>query len=420
MRPAFTLVHGTWAPHAPWAQKTSRLVLGLRERFGDATPIDALNWGGWNRVSTRSKGAELLRRHLRDAPLEDDQRRFVIAHSHGGNVALYALRDPVAAARTAGVATLATPFLVAQRRHYAKGLSAARFTLLAAAALLLAVLVSGLADRLPARVPGWASGLVVLGLYGLMLMGTWRLAKAWDGFADRVVDAMAFGPIARQRLLVMRSPGDEASIVLLSARVLLSIGMVLVRLLAGVSAALQRMLRRSRDRPMYGWAVGGGIVGAWVLLIVVTAQWVPLNESAVAWLWLLPLVVAGWLVIPIAMNAFGDGDPDPPMLTWHWLLGAALLVAVIAPSLLLVLYGWQLAVANLEVDVSAEATPPGDWRVVTLAGAHAFGDDGAATLTHSALYDDERAIERIGDWVQSILDDEAAWGAVSRPLTGMR
>jgi len=114
------------------------------------------------------------------------------------------------------------------------------------------------------------------------------------------------------------------------------------------------------------------------------------------------------LVMPIGMNALGDGDANVSMQTWHWLLAVAMLAVVILPSLLLVFYGWQLAVANLEVDVSAEATPPGDWRVVTLTSTTAFGDSSVAALTHSALYDDQRAIDLLGDWVQQVLDDEAA------------
>jgi alpha-beta hydrolase superfamily lysophospholipase len=85
-----------------------------------------VNWGGWNRVGTRKRGAALLSQHLRESSLSEGERRFVIAHSHGGNVAMYAVRDKEAAARTAGIVTLATPFLVAQRRHFALGMALSR------------------------------------------------------------------------------------------------------------------------------------------------------------------------------------------------------------------------------------------------------------------------------------------------------
>lgn len=408
MRPAFTLVHGTWADKAPWAQADSRLARGLRERFGADTPIESFNWGGWNRVGTRSRGARALAQHLREAPLAEDQRRFVIAHSHGGNVALYALRDEAAAARTAGVATLATPFLVASRRLYSARLEAARITLLAVVGLLLLALAGATADGLSAGRPaalGW--GLFVL-IAGLLLWGLARLARAWDRFADRVVAAMAFGPIARERLLVLRSPGDEASILLLSARVLLAIGMVGLGALARLCAALEAALQRSRQQPRYGWLLGLGTLLGWVLLLALAALLLPLQPTVAVWLLLAVAVLALLLLVPLAMNALGDGNPDAALLSWHYLLGAMLLATVMLPSLLLVFYGWQLAAANLEVDVSAEATPPGEWQVVTLLGSQRFGAAGTAALTHSALYDDERALQRIGDWVQQLLQAEAA------------
>jgi hypothetical protein len=46
-----------------------------------------------------------------------DARHVVIAHSHGGNVALYALKDPELRSQIAGVVTLATPFFTARDRN---------------------------------------------------------------------------------------------------------------------------------------------------------------------------------------------------------------------------------------------------------------------------------------------------------------
>ena len=190
--------------------------------------------------------------------------------------------------------------------------------------------------------------------------------------------------------------------------------MVAMRLLAQVCAALERALLRSRRQPWFGWAFTAAVLLGWLLLLLAARSFS--EDSAVS----TALVVAAGaavllLLIPVAKHAFGDGDTGVSLLTWHYLLGVAMLAAVILPSLLLVLYVWQLAVANLEVDASAEATPPGDWRVVTLPGQHAFGDDAATALTHSALYDDDRAIERLSDRADQVLADEAHWDAVSRP-----
>ena len=61
---------------------------------------------------------DFLRSQLAEYPPEEGARHFVIAHSHGGNIALYALRDPELAHRLSGVACFATPFLYVRRRPY--------------------------------------------------------------------------------------------------------------------------------------------------------------------------------------------------------------------------------------------------------------------------------------------------------------
>lgn len=64
------------------------------------------------------KAALKLRSDLRSAISEyPSAKHIVITHSHGGNVALYALKDRELRSRVGGVVTMATPFiLVAPRR----------------------------------------------------------------------------------------------------------------------------------------------------------------------------------------------------------------------------------------------------------------------------------------------------------------
>ena len=80
-----------------------------------------------------------------------------------------------------------------------------------AAAVLLIFLAGNAADRLGAGAPTAVGWLLLALIAGVLLFGLHRVARAWDGFADRVVESMHFGDIGRDRLLVMRSPGDEAS-----------------------------------------------------------------------------------------------------------------------------------------------------------------------------------------------------------------
>src|SRR5688572_10380765 len=113
-----TLVHGTFAPNARWVSPGSSLRRNVTRRCGVSVNFHVFRWSGWNTHTSRLKAAARLRQHLID--LGDkfpNVAHFVVAHSHGGTVTLYALRDPAIKAKLAGVACLSTPFIVVQRRE---------------------------------------------------------------------------------------------------------------------------------------------------------------------------------------------------------------------------------------------------------------------------------------------------------------
>jgi hypothetical protein len=111
-----TLVHGTFATAAPWTKPDSALCRRLKNEFGDKILIEPFSWyPADNSIEARMAAAEKLSSHL--ARLQENNpegRQYVIAHSHGGNVAL----DAVAlyGRNLAGIACLATPFLHASVR----------------------------------------------------------------------------------------------------------------------------------------------------------------------------------------------------------------------------------------------------------------------------------------------------------------
>ena len=90
-----TLVHGTFARGAAWANDADALIRRrLHAAFGDAVRVRAFNWSGGNSHPHRWRAAEELRADQAALALsEPGLPRFVVAHSHGGNVALYALGD---------------------------------------------------------------------------------------------------------------------------------------------------------------------------------------------------------------------------------------------------------------------------------------------------------------------------------------
>jgi hypothetical protein len=105
----FTLVHGTFARGAAWTKDQSAVREALSR--GSRTPPTFLAFEcGYNTNKARIAAGRALAEHIRKASANyPGARHIVVAHSHGGNVALYALRDTPKPHPE--LITLATPFI---------------------------------------------------------------------------------------------------------------------------------------------------------------------------------------------------------------------------------------------------------------------------------------------------------------------
>jgi hypothetical protein len=116
MSPIFVLVHGTFARNAQWARAGSLLRQKLKSRFGNAA-IVSYRWSGWNSHKARATAALKLAERL--GRIQQQERPiFVIAHSHGGNIAVSALRHIDDVRNIIGVVCISTPFISVSRRDY--------------------------------------------------------------------------------------------------------------------------------------------------------------------------------------------------------------------------------------------------------------------------------------------------------------
>jgi hypothetical protein len=126
-----TVVHGTWPDgllrtllgkkrRACWFNEGSSFFARLTRELGDIPhKIKSLPWSGENSVRVRDETAFHLAECLSAEHREHPQAtQLVVAHSHGGNIALRALHylqkreDPEAAAPL--IVTLAAPFVEIQ------------------------------------------------------------------------------------------------------------------------------------------------------------------------------------------------------------------------------------------------------------------------------------------------------------------
>ena len=344
-----TLVHGTWArgifrldPVADWARDDAALATRLREAFGPQTVIRRFAWSGGNRHDARRVAAEALAADLSTAiGLQSDARHVVIAHSHGGNVALMALAcEPVLADRLAGLCCLATPFIVARRRDL--GVTSVR-PLASAVVLLSIALTIGFQQVWLPQLTGWAriSGLLI-GLLPLVL-GLISLVMS-RVTADRLLEELNVAPSGCLPLLILRSPGDEASGAIAWFQFLsqLSVG-----LLHALTRAQAWLMRRLVDPLVRSEHTRRNLASA--LLFLPALLWLP--------------------------------------------------VAMFVALLMLVPFGWQAAAANLLLDISAEATPMGTHRVHLVEPATHQETRSAAPQQAHAVPSNPNAHQAIVEWI---------------------
>ena len=121
---ALILVHGTWGRSSKWADpQHSGFLKNLHHRFGENSDnvfvlVDRFSWSGSNSVNRRKLARNSLIELLKDKLNNCKGLVFVVAHSHGGNIALEAhdhLPDKESKERVRCIC-MATPFVETEYR----------------------------------------------------------------------------------------------------------------------------------------------------------------------------------------------------------------------------------------------------------------------------------------------------------------
>ncbi len=228
-----TLVHGTtWFRDAGWTQPDSSFRRTLQASLPGAR-IERFQWSGKNSARARVRAAEELRVRLREhINRYSGARHYVIGHSHGGNVALYALQDEGIASKMSGVIALSTPFLWATLRDVGpinwKHIKTQFIVFLAAIIGLMAGLAIGLSIyRLTHYYVIEGSQLVSSAFFMFCFLVSWVTWKIfgifWDVHLARVkklLISLEYPHIPNSKLLIIRSSADEASLGLALAQIM--------------------------------------------------------------------------------------------------------------------------------------------------------------------------------------------------------
>ena len=367
-----TLVHGTFAPHAPWTQSDSLFFQSLKQRLGGEVIHRRITWPGLfgsfanNGHDYRLAGAKTLVQSLKKSFAEfPDAEHWVIAHSHGGNVALYALRDPEVAQRLEGIVTLAAPFIQCKPRSYsADVITIWPLLFMSIGMVLMLVLFAALALYVFHLTGDHATLFTIAGtlageipLFILWLKKDEMPAKfaAWQ---KATLDKLMLPTPIRQRLLCLSIRRDEAG-----------------RLLKG--------MHRIAAWPHWLW---DSLLYLPLMLIIFLLALI-FGDAFLAQM----SGKAGWDRVTGALNA---------ALGWGMLIGFGhLLIMAILPRFTRALgigFGQESIVDNLLVDIRSEPVPADFPGLIH----KQYKIDSGGMLAHSRLYQSDEAISDIAAFIQ--------------------
>jgi hypothetical protein len=366
------LLHGTqfyfthlrfWRkPRIQWVeddpQSPDQFCAGVRTRLeakGYEVRFHAIGWSGHNLHGSRRKAADKL---LSEITPEDGEPHFIVAHSHGGNACMLALRKDERenggnwGSQLRGIVCLATPFLVVQP---------ARWALLAATTWLALVLlgVTILINRIVES--GWFAFLLsIVAMLPIALSFLYSLRRYRD------VDEWKQAPLEnRVPTLIVRCAGDEASSGL-------GFVMTLARIVYYLGQLATWPIRTLRRHPIGLWLGGSVLIVAAAVLAALYSPFLDLLSQVWAslsrqWTWALLLLFGA---VPLRLIVYG------------------------------LAYGMDLFGLPLKFSISAEATPIGRWTS-WLVGSRSSEK---LPFAHSEVY----ALPVVHDLVAEWCDKQAA------------
>lgn len=183
-------------PQAAAGAEVYPIRSAIRATLGPTAVFKVLRWTGGNSHGERvHAGRRLAAAVQAEHDKSDGAPQYIVAHSHGGNVALYALRDPAIPPKVARLVTIATPFVSCAPRRLPKILGGVVWTLPLGALLLTLFTGVKLESSMP---PGWrglsTSVGLILGPLFMMLL-TWFFSPG-DRRAVRVAGSLRRAELA--------------------------------------------------------------------------------------------------------------------------------------------------------------------------------------------------------------------------------
>jgi hypothetical protein len=301
-----------------------------------------------------------------------------VGHSHGGNVALMALKDEEIRSRVAGVACLSTPFIQATLRI--DPLQQLYFQLAALLGVGTVVIFFALENV------GAISWILTTAILALVAHS--------QAYAKKSLPMLALPNLTGLNILLIRTSGDEAAGSLAAAYFARWLLRKLSSYLYHLWPAL--LFPRAWDRHLFFIASSIAALAVWHYAVTLQPmslkQWLENATSSLiapdttqqVILVLFLAVAAGWLCFTAA------GLLGTFVCACFLALGAIHAVAI-AP------YGWDLAFASGFLSVTVEPTPPGEWVLHQISSEQRYDWH----MAHSS-YDYPDVIALLDVWIGSL------------------
>lgn len=424
-------IHGTYAPDAPWTQASSSFCQHLTRDLGWRVKIEPFGWSGKNSVSARWQAARNFRKQLEDKLSHKDYaeaRHIIVAHSHGGNVAFWALADKDLASRIAGVVTLATPFLAAASRPEEDELIDLGTGIFVGVFVGLAVLCFAFYKGSGFSMWPWAAGAGVASIV-LLGVGAWIIDKM-KAHAKRIVECMPHSAVKPEQALIVRVQGDEAIAAISGVRLAGNLADMfwsavsspvfgwLQNLLPAIDYLSWRSTSREierniqRERSVFEARTSDALppLRPYQRSPYLTTPFSPDNPAAItkqSIVSLLPVLVATGLQQLQTASSLEQMIVLGIALLYALPAGFALATVLLGvpfallSSLSLLPCGRSMVFAGPYLRLMAEPSPPGTWTVA------AFQASGKG-LAHSAAYQHEGARQSIAEWIKRLGGDRLA------------
>jgi hypothetical protein len=374
-----------WKPPPFWFEEGSPFLARLSAEFHDIpNKITPLLWSGANSIHVRDETARVLAEHLSAEHTEHPQAtQLVIAHSHGGNIALRALHHlkkrqapELYWAESANpiFVTMATPFIEIYQADFGRRPVYVRLAIIMAIGYFL-TLVPGFILSKPYPPLSIPDLLITLLIFCCFLL-TCRWGGRWisQGTArqeqvNALKDATQLGElvsVSAKRLLVIRAIDDEASLALAVGTIL---SYVTTRFVTYVYILLALLTAPSLISRIVTPAVG-------LLAFYVPSLWP-------SWTWLYETDLS------ISLNS--------PAIFKIYVASIALLVGLF--MIARTVHGIELARSPMECQINTNSTPDaiGLSKIVTLVRRTYV-----RSMRHG-IYDHEDCAKTIANWVRSEL-----------------